>query len=400
MTKKIGFIFLIIIIFFVALPKNIKAKTIKEFENEIAKYTNELQEKKNKLAKNNEEVAQIKKRITEIENEIKQAEDEVNRLQEEIDESNKKIQEKNAESKKLMKYFQVVMNDNAYLEYIFGATSIKDMIYRISVVEQLTEYNDNLMKELQKLIDENNKKQNELKQKQEDLKKLNADLKDQKARIDADSNIIRESMPSIEEQIKEAKANVEYFKRLNCGVNEDILACQYRQAQGSSGSLPSVGTFSRPISNGYIVRGFGGGHIGYDMSSSNKSIEVYPIATGSIHAIYEDNCTSSYWCRNMGFSCNGNAKIVVVKHSYNGRYIYSSYMHLRGYGRISQGMFVTKDTVLGYMGTTGCSTGPHLHLEISYCQWKNNGGCSYNGYTSNMINPGNLVTFPSSWNNR
>ena len=57
-----------------------------------------------------------------------------------------------------MKYFQIVESDNAYLEYIFGAETITDMIYRMSVVEQLTEYNHKIMKELNQLIEENIKK--------------------------------------------------------------------------------------------------------------------------------------------------------------------------------------------------------------------------------------------------
>ena len=156
MRKKRPLLVIVALISFIALPKEISAKTIQQFEQEVAKYTNELQEKKNKVAKNDQEVAQIKAKIKQIETQIKEAEDNIKKLQKEIDDSNKKIEEKDAESKKLMKYFQVVINDNAYLEYIFGATSIKDMIYRMSVVEQLTEYNDKVMKELEALIKENN----------------------------------------------------------------------------------------------------------------------------------------------------------------------------------------------------------------------------------------------------
>ena len=161
MKNKRLLILIVGIVSFLALPIDTSAKTIQEFENEVAKYTKELQEKKDKLAKNDQEVAQIKAKIKNIEAQISQAEEDVKKLQEEIDASNKKIEEKDAESKKLMKYFQVVMNDNAYLEYIFGATSIKDMIYRMSVVEQLTDYNDQIMKELEALIKENNRKQTE-----------------------------------------------------------------------------------------------------------------------------------------------------------------------------------------------------------------------------------------------
>ena len=193
---------------------------------------------------------------------------------------------------------------------------------------------------------------------------------------------------------------VKYYKGLGCGANEDIQACQYRISQNSSSSLPSVGFFVRPMQKGYLVRGFSSSHNGYDLSSSNKTEPVYPIADGVIHAIYTDDCTGGRWCQNMGYSCNGNAKIVVVKHNYNGGYIYSSYVHLSSYANIRVGQFVTKDTIIAYMGTSGCSTGPHLHLEIASCFWKNNGGCTYNTYLNRLINPSKLVTLPSKWSNR
>ena len=116
---------------------------------------------------------------------------------------------------------------------------------------------------------------------------------------------------------------VKYYKSLGCGDSEDIQACQYRIEQSSGNSLPSVGFFSRPMRQGYVVRGKSGSHTGYDLSSYNKSEPIYPIAAGSIHAIYTDACVGNSWCANMGFRCNGNAKIVVIKHKYNNFNLYS-----------------------------------------------------------------------------
>lgn len=389
MKNKRLLILIVGIVSFLALPIDTSAKTIQEFENEVAKYTKELQEKKDKLAKNDQEVAQIKAKIKNIEAQISQAEEDVKKLQEEIDASNKKIEEKDAESKKLMKYFQVVMNDNAYLEYIFGATSIKDMIYRMSVVEQLTDYNDQIMKELEALIKENNRKQTELKNKQAELKKLEADLQDQKERINADSASLKEAMPGLEEQIKSAKANVDYYKKLGCGTTEDIQKCQYRLSQASgSGSIPSTNGFYRPTTEGYISQGYGGygGHLGVDIGNrSNPTIAIYPIASGQVFAKYYD----AY-----------GALVVKIRHNYNGRYIYSTYAHLSRFGDISPGQYVPYTTSIGNMGNTGYSFGSHLHLEITTCDWNTGGGCTWAAYQKSTINPYTLINFPSKWNNR
>lgn len=384
----------------ISLPINTKAKTIKEFEREVEKYTKELEEKKNQVETNEEEILKIKKRISTIENQIDEAELEITKLQTEIDKSTLEIEQKSAESKKILEYYQISNGDNIYLEYAFGATSITDMIYRLSVIEQLTDYNDKIMKELESLIEKNKEQQVKLTEKQADLEKMKNDLIEEKLRIDADSAAIKDGMPGIEEQIKAAKAQVEYYKDLGCGENEDIQACQYRieQENNPSTSFPSTNGFYRPIEHGYITQWYTGckyfdtrinsctGHIGIDIGSSDKSIDVYPIAPGYVTATYYDNA---------------GALVVKIKHKYNGRYIYSTYAHQRTFA-VRVGQYVSPYTTIGKMGSTGNSSGPHVHLEITSCDWKSEGGgCFWRTYAEfSTMNPANYVSFPSRWSNR
>lgn len=394
--------FVLAIVSLIALPIGTKAKTIQEFEAEVDKYTKELEEKKKKLATNDEEIAQIKSRIIKIENQIEEAEREIETLQEEIDKSNEEIKAKSEESKKIIEYYQISNGDNVYLEYIFGATSITDMIYRISVVEQLTEYNDNLMKELERLIEENKEKQNELTEKNKELNELVSSLESERDRIANDSASIKVGMPLLEEQIKSAKSNVSYYKNLGCGATEDIQACQYRVQQRSGGSIPSTNGFYRPIEYGYITQGYGGygGHMGVDIGSSNKTIGIYPIATGQLFF--------------AGFDSAG-ALIIKIRHNYNGQYIYSTYAHMSSFSSviapyvnynwgtsasISDGPMIYSDTYLGNMGSTGNSSGPHLHLEITTCDWHKGGGCTWANYQRSTVSPYNYVQLPSRWDNR
>ncbi len=380
--KKV--IILLLILSLVIVPVNIYAKTISDFQREVDKYTAELKAKEDKVAKNDQEIAKIKENITNIENQIIGAENDIKRLEEEIEASNREIEKKTEESKKIMEYYQLENGDNAYLEYAFGAETITDMVYRVSIIEQLTAYNEKIMTELKELIERNQQKQKELANKKTELDNLKKELQSEKEKIEADTKSIKETMPSVKEQIKAAQDNLAYFKKLGCGANEDIMQCQYRT---SSGSVPSTNGFYRPMENGYITQGYGGygGHMGVDLSSSNKTIPIYAIASGVVFF--------------KGYDSYG-ALVVKIKHNVGGKYIYSTYAHMSSFGNISVGQTVTNLTQIGNMGSSGYSTGPHLHLEITSCDWNRGGGCTWSQYQRSTISPSTYIALPSKWNNR
>ncbi len=400
-TKKVltSLIILSLTVSYIILPIDTSAKTIKQFEDEVAKYTAELQAKKDKVAKNDAEVEEIKKKIADIQSQITKTEQEVESLQQEIDKSNEEIKEKSEESKKIMEYYQISNGENTYLEYAFGATNITDMIYRMSIVEQLTEYNDKIMKELDALIKKNELKQKELAKKKTELNKLQKDLETEKERINADSASLKAAMPSLEEQIKSAKQQIKDLQRMGCGTNESVDSCTARYyaslipPSNSGGSIPDVGAGSscadgrcRPMGYGYVTQGYKGtAHMGIDLSSSNKTIPIYPIMAGQVSAKYYDVY---------------GALVIKIRHYVGGRIIYSTYAHLSSWS-VNVGQNVTVNTQIGNMGNTGWSTGPHLHLEVTTCDWKSaGGGCTWATYQRSTVNPANYVSFPSSWNTR
>ena len=65
----------------------------------------------------------------------------------------------------------------------------------------------------------------------------------------------------------------------------------------------------------------------------------------------------------VGYSKNGSGYYVQIKHTNN---IYSIYCHMKAKSMtVKEGDTVKKGTVIGYMGSTGNSTGAHLHFGIS-----------------------------------
>lgn len=62
-----------------------------------------------------------------------------------------------------------------------------------------------------------------------------------------------------------------------------------------------------------------------------------------------------------GYS-GGGGNTIKIRHSSN---LMSGYLHLRGYGKgIANGARVSQGQIIGYVGTTGLSTGPHLDFRL------------------------------------
>lgn len=99
-----------------------------------------------------------------------------------------------------------------------------------------------------------------------------------------------------------------------------------------------------PVSSPYGPRG-DGFHYGIDYSDGMSGHPIHAVEQGTVvYKAYEDG----------GF---GNT--VTVQHPDGTK---SGYGHMMAPAIVEQGQHVDQGQVLGYVGTTGASTGPHLHL--------------------------------------
>ena len=112
--------------------------------------------------------------------------------------------------------------------------------------------------------------------------------------------------------------------------------------------LPSSAAWPVATRDSYLSRGYSSGHRADDLAAS-RGARVVPVGTGRV--------VFAGWKSN----CGGNQ--VWVAHG-DGRY--TAYYHL-GKEVVYSGKPVTRQvTTLGYVGSSGCATGAHLHVEL----WK------------------------------
>lgn len=384
MKKKIIFIIFMIMMF---VPfYNVEAKTLQDLYNELSSL-----EKKYKDAQSNKkltqaEMTQLNKDLTTVNNNIEKTKTEIKQAEKDIVESEKNIEAKKEESNEFLKFLQLSSGENTYLEYLFDAEDYTDFIYRYAIVTQMSEYNNNLITELETLVNDLENKKVNLSDKQKKLEKQRIEFNSKLDVLRANLTEINEEGTTIEEDIADLNKQIKYYKNtLGCSMNQDLTTCA---------NIAYATGWRYPMTTGCVTSEYtgneertdwvgGGGHHGIDLSCVSEGVNIYPAAAGTVaRVVYKS-------------SCGGN--MVYIYHNINGKSYTTVYMHLLSYS-VSVGDKVTTDTVIGKMGGGStatknggydrCTTGKHLHFGVA------NGHNAY-GFNTYSMNPRNILSFPA-----
>lgn len=377
---------IVILLLIILIPMKANAKTLREFKNELQAAQDALDNNQSQIHATQEEIDAAEARVEEIHTEMTNIDNEMIEINKKIAQLNEKILEKDAQIKDIMKYYQFSNGESAYLEYLFKASSITDFIYRMSVTEQLSKYNDELIKEMHAMIEENNKNIKELQDKEKELKALQKELGEKLVILGSQMQSLADDSVELKDELAAARATVEQYEKLGCTDDEDVSVC-------ARGLLPAGTRFWRPMNLGYVTAPYGYSSIYGSSWHSGMDISTYHWDPGNIYAISEGRVAFADYNGTMG-------NVVMIHHNINGNTYSSIYMHLSEI-YVGSGQLVTKDTVIGKMGETGAAYGAHLHLSLITCLIYDGSCFNYRNYT---VNPNDYINFPSSlyadWNDR
>ena len=375
-------VFFVICSFFMLISVT-EAKSLKEMKEELQRdidnknaLIQKSKEIQGKIDEMNKEMGELNKKINEDEERIKESKSKVESLQEDID-------AKRVEIDNLLNFLEVSNGDNVYLEYVFKAKTFSDFIYRSTVVEQLTKYNDELIDEMYKMIEEQKKLQTEL---QKDIDESESSVNQMEKllkKYGLDMNDIDEEKRDVEADIKARKVEVaEYeraYKEAGCKEDVDVTKCV---------NIPPAGQFVRPLQKGNITSYYGMRyhptkhyytmHNGVDIGGNKTGTKVFAAAAGKVNKIVNKS------------SCGGN--MVYIQHTVKGKQYRTVYMHLHTIN-VKVGQIVTASTQIGTVGGgesyDRCSTGAHLHFGLLK---------GWDGYT--YYNPRNYIDIPAKFTTR
>jgi murein DD-endopeptidase MepM/ murein hydrolase activator NlpD len=131
------------------------------------------------------------------------------------------------------------------------------------------------------------------------------------------------------------------------------LAAIIKGDSGSGGGGKSTGSMVWPV-NGPITSPFGWRtNPMWNTREFHTGIDIgVPEGTPIVAADGGTVISTSWW--------DGGGNVTVIQHANN---IATVYMHQASFA-VSTGAVVTRGLVIGYVGMTGATTGPHLHFEV------------------------------------
>jgi len=380
------------------IPTKARAASSSEIKKQIAALKEEkkeidaqLKDVKNQLKENSNDIKDTVTRKDTIDQEIQLLHQQVDNInsqvqtyalliadkQDELDDANLRVDELNAKNKERLRAMEEE-GEVSYWSVIFKANNFSDLLDRISMIQEINAADQRRLKEISEAARQVSAVQAELL-----LEK--ADLESVKEELDAAEVALGEKRAEADRLLAELVAKGDEFEALIdesedlqsdlmkqiAQKEKDLKAAEYQewlatyvpttkpsgtdttpstQAPSSSGWIKPLKSYTitspfgmrvHPISGVYKM------HEGVDMSAP-QGTPIYAAKSGKV-------TTTS-------FQAGGAGYYVSINH---GDGFSSIYMHMTHY-IVKPGNYVNAGQVIGYVGSTGGSTGPHLHFGISY----------------------------------
>lgn len=317
------------------------------------------------------EIAGIEAEIALIELDILETQQLINEQKAEIDENIDLYEQR-------LRALYLAGNDSV-ASIILGATDFFDMLMKIELVTRVARYNDTLIQGLINLKDsyENNQLMLEGKiaerelaiadvdNKKADTALLKADWESQLADLNALYEQSDERIEELKDERDAYEENLEEIEKEAEKLEEEIQKIIAEKARANyMGDLPE-GSFLWPVPGYYYVSseyGYRWGKLHKGLDIAGSGIKGEPItAANSGEVIFVTNSCNHNYGKKKSCGCGGGyGRYCIIDHGGGYTTLYAHATDII----VKEGDHVTTGDVLGYVGSTGYSTGWHLHFEI------------------------------------
>ena len=248
----------------------------------------------------------------------------------------------------------------SYWSVLFGASSFTDMLTRLNDVNEVMDADQKVIDDLKDLQAEITAKKEQLEDSKAEREAAKAELVNKKSELDKQRQQAIALVNEINDNEEENQATLDALDK----EEERILAEALRksrelaaqQAAAGKSTQSNPGGYIWPVDSRYVTSTVGGraspGGIG---STNHKGTDIGRVGyTSPIYAAKSGTVIVSQYSSSYG-------NYVVISHGSGNTTLYG-HMSSR---KVEAGQYVNQGDVIGITGSTGHSTGPHLHFEIT-----------------------------------
>ena len=231
----------------------------------------------------------------------------------------------------------------SYWSVLFRATSFTDLLGRLDIINEIMDADQAVIDELKAL--------------QEEIETKKTELETSKNDLDVQRTKANQLVQEIESNESEYQSTLDAIEAEEESIQKKIVQLsQQLAAQNGSSSSAALGGYIWPVSSRRITSPFGNRNTGIAGASTNhKGVDIGGVYyTSQVHAAKAGTVIISTYSSSYG-------NYVVVSHGSGNTTLYA-HMSSRS---VSVGDYVNQGDVLGITGSTGISSGPHLHFEIT-----------------------------------
>ncbi|MBR1973009.1 MAG: peptidoglycan DD-metalloendopeptidase family protein [Oscillospiraceae bacterium] len=393
------------------IPVPAHAASSSEIRKQINQLKKEKEEIKDKIAEvqeqyeaNEDEIADIISRKNVIDQEIQLLHSEIANITDQLQAFNILIADKQDELDVAEDRYDVLNEENkirirtmeeegelSYWEVLFKANSFSDLLDRLNMVEEIASSDKRRLAELADAADAVVLAQDELEIEKADMEVTRQELDNAQAEMDAKREEADALIQELLTKADDLEALEAEFEAQEQAFLEQIAQKEYEYdeakqreweafmatsvppttvAAGSTGNTGNSGS-SGTTNNSRPSGGGGGGWLvpcSYTSITSPFGYRVSPTTGASTYHQGVDLDTGTGWSvvasrAGTAYTAYGSAagNYVTIDHHDGFK---SIYMHLSGFA-IGNGTNVSAGQLIGYTGSTGVSTGDHLHFGIS-----------------------------------
>ena len=330
-----------------------KLDNIQDFTDDVSKYVSTLDMQMTNLLDN---IDANKEDIEDIKQEIQS-------VNEEYDNALSRQQEQYDGMKAHIKYMYE-NSDSNYLVYLMKSRTLAEFLSREEYVEKVTNYDKVLLNKYQQVLDEVTIARQKAEEKQREVTATKNSLKYEKEKLEQLSDEKTRQINIYQGLVADNRQNVASYAAQIADQEKEVEAIlqegrdKISQSEKSGDSvqiMPTNGEYAWPLPvSGRITSTFGYRKAPTAGASSyHKGVDIAVNTGTNVLACKEGKVVTAAYSSSAG-------NYVAI---YHGGGIYSYYMHCSQL-KTSVGKHVEKGQVIARSGSTGLSTGPHLHFAM------------------------------------